>query len=140
MSKSAAVVTSDEDENSEVEEPIETQLTTTPARPKPRPAYRDASAAEEHEPVTESDNNVLRDIAEASAALTPTSRPKLIYRGTNSPRKESKSRVNGTSTPAPSRKRVREGEEEQSETERGSPEQQGTPPSDIQVRRKRVRH
>jgi cohesin complex subunit SA-1/2 len=136
------VVTSD-DEGSEVEEPMgETPPAATPTRPKPRPTYRSALTTQEHDLVTESDDNIPEDVAESST-LTPKSRPrpKATYKGSISPSKESHIEVNGTSIPKISRKREREDEEDESATEEaGSPARQGTPPSDIQVRRKRVRH
>lgn len=137
------MVTSDEDEESEIEGLMEeTQTTAPPARPKPRPAYRPAAPAEDQDLVTETDDE---DVGSA-LLITPTGRPRPIatYKSTKSPNKSpnqsSQPGVNGTSSPKNPRKREREDDEEQSAADEGGSPAPRTQSSDIQVRRKRVRH
>jgi hypothetical protein len=146
-SKSAAVVTSDEDEESEVEGLMETtQTTAPPARPRPRPVYRSAAPADDLDPATEIDDEDHNEVVESAAHVTPKSRPKSLatYESTMSPNKtpniKSQPGVNGSSPKTP-RKRERENDdEEQSATDEGGSPAHGTQSSDIQVRRKRIRH
>jgi hypothetical protein len=145
-SKNAAVITSDEDEESEVEGLMETtQTTAPPARPRPRPAYRSAALVENQDLVTETDDENHDEVVGSDLHITPKGQPKAIATygsiksPSQSPSKKSQPAVNGTSNTQTPRKRQREDEEEQSATDEGSPAR-GTQSSDIQVRRKRVRH
>jgi len=144
VSKSAAVVTSDADEESEVEGLMEATQTTAPARPRPRPAYRSAAPAEDQDLVTETDDENHDEVVGFDSQVTPKGRTRTIatYGSIKSPSKppskNSQPAVNGTSTQTP-RKREREDDEEQSATDEGGSPAHGTQ-SSIQVRRKRVRH
>jgi len=141
-SKNAAVVTSDEDEESEVEGLMEaTQTTAPPARPRPRPAYRSAAPAEDQDHVTETDDENHDEVVGSDLHVTPQGRTRVIATygsiksPSKSPSKKSQPAVNGTSN---AQKRQRD--EEESATDEGGSPARGTQSSDIQVRRKRVRH
>jgi hypothetical protein len=122
-----------------------TQTTVPPARPRPRPAYRSAAPAEDQDLVTETDDENHDEVAGSDSHVTPKGRPRAIatYESikspSKSPSKKSQPAVNGTSNTQTPRKRERE-DEEQSATDEGGSPARGTQSSDIQVRRKRVRH
>jgi len=145
--KSAAVVTSDEDEESEVEGLIEeTQMTAPLPRPKPRPVYRSAAPAGAQDLAAQTDDEDRDEIVGSVSPASVKDRPrsKATYRSTKSPGKspsmKPQSGINGTSTFDSPRKRGREDDnEEQSATDEGLSPAHGTQSSDIQVR-KRVRH
>jgi cohesin complex subunit SA-1/2 len=140
-SKSAAAITSDDDEETEVEASMEENETTALlARPRPRPMYRSA-------PVGDQDPGVGIDEGHdevVGPAPSDRPRPKATYKSTKSPSKspnrEPQPGLNGTSILNTSRKRDREDDnEEQSATDEGGSPVHGTQ-SDIQIRRKRIRH
>jgi hypothetical protein len=129
------VVTSDDDDSGMEELVDETQTSTLPTRPRPRPAYRSAAPAEARDPLTETDDDPDEVIQSA-----PHVTLKDPNNSTRSPSKslDKGSQVNGTSTPKTPRKREREVENgDQSATDR---EGSLGHSDDIQVRRKRVRH
>jgi hypothetical protein len=120
----------------------ETQTTAPPARPKPRPAYRVTAPVNYQDPVTETDDEDHDEAAEAPSHVSPKSRPRSMatYKSSMSPNRKPQPGVNGTSTSQTPQKRARVDEDgEQSGTDDGS-QVHGTQSSDIQVRRKRVRH
>jgi hypothetical protein len=142
-SKSAAVVTSEEDDESEVEGLIEqSQMTAPPPRPKPRPAYRPAAPSDDHNPASATDDEDRDEVGGPAPSGSPKGRPrpKTTYKSNESPVEKSQLEVNGTSILDTPRKREREGDEEQSATDGGLSPAHGTQSSDIQIRRKRVRH
>jgi cohesin complex subunit SA-1/2 len=142
-SKGAAAITSDGDEESEVEAFMEENETTALlARPRPRPMYRSAAPVGDQDPgvgIDEGHDEVV------GPAPSDRPRPKATYKSTKSPSKspnrEPQPGVNGTSILDTPRKRDREDDnEEQSATDEGGSPVHGTMSSDIQIRRKRVRH
>ena len=129
------MVTSDDDDSGVEELVDETQTSTLPTRPRPRPAYRSAAPAEARDPLAETNDHPDEGI---QSALHVT--PKDPYNSTRSPSMspDKGSQVNGTTTSKTPRKREREVENgDQSATDgEGSLGHS----DDIQVRRKRVRH
>lgn len=140
------MATSDEDEESEVEGLMEETQTTTPlARPRPRPAYRAAVPVGDQDPAMETyedDRNEAVGSVPPNSTLQGPPKPKATYQSakspSTSPSKMSQPGINGTSTLDTPRKRAREDDEEdQSATDDATTP---TQPSDIQIRRKRIRH
>ncbi|KAF7978768.1 hypothetical protein HWV62_44804 [Athelia sp. TMB] len=135
----AAAATSDEEEESEIEDILEdAPAAAAPAsRPKPRPAYR-AAAPEEPENPTDVEEDEIE-----GEPMTPQARPrpKATYKSakpaSKSPEKRASSVVNGTPTPKTPGKRTRAEDEEQSASDaEDSPVEEQ---SALRVR-KRVRH
>lgn len=138
-SKSSALVTSDEEEESEIEDLMEeAQIMAPPLRPKPR---RSAATVEEPELQTETEDEPDMDPEPTNTTPKVRPRPKATYKVSKSlsksPVKASQLVVNGTSTPTIAGKRRRDEDEEQSGTDGDEPPTQS---SLIPVRRKRVRH
>jgi hypothetical protein len=165
--KTAAETTTDDEEGNRSENPLDEPVTAPPPRPKPRPLRRVQVEEDDSLPVTrmeEAEHEGANEEPAERDISTPKARPrpKATYRvksPTKSPSKSptknvglSDTDVNGFETPSKSRKRGRLEDDEELEelpiTSHGLEDvgvdttlsREPTPASDIQFRRKRVRH
>lgn len=166
--KTVAETTTDDEEGNRSENPPDEPITVPPPRPKPRPLRRVQAEEDDSLPVTRMDeaggeaaNEVLAERDLSTPKARP--RPKATYRvksPTKSPSKSptkstglSDGDVNGFETPSKSRKRGRLEDDEELEEhpvmihgledvggDTATLSREPTPSSDIQIRRKRVRH